>query len=86
MRKILNYVKINYLDYNLLYIWEIFKKMYIITNPDNSDAQPKKIGAKAESFIRKMIEDKRIIRTYIEEGKSLSELTKTRGIRFAKPL
>ena len=78
-----DYVKINYLDYNLLYIWKIFKKMYIITNPDNSDAQPKIIGAKAESFIKKMIEDKRIIRAYIEEGKSLSELTKTRGIRFA---
>ena len=43
--------------------------MYIITNPDNSDAQPKKIGAKADSFIKKMIEDKTIIRAYIEEGK-----------------
>ena len=28
----------------------------------------------------------RIIRTYIEEGKDLSELIITRGIRFAKPL
>jgi hypothetical protein len=65
---------------------ENFKTMYIITNPDKSDAQPKRIGAKAESFIKKMIEDKRIIRTYIEEGKDLSELTKIRGIRFAKPL
>jgi hypothetical protein len=63
-----------------------FKAMYIITNPDKADAQPKKIGAKAESFIKKMIEDKKIIRTYIEEGKDLSELTQKRGIRFAKPL
>jgi hypothetical protein len=65
---------------------ENFKNMYIITNPDKSNAYPKKIGAKAESFIKKMIEDKKIIRTYIEEGKDLSELTKIRGIRFAKPL
>jgi hypothetical protein len=33
-----------------------------------------------------MIEDKRIIRTYIEEGKDLSELTQKRVIRFARPL
>ncbi len=60
--------------------------MLIITNPDNLEAQPKKVGAKAESFIKKMVEDKRLIREYIQEGKNLSELTQKRGIHFAKPL
>jgi hypothetical protein len=60
--------------------------MLIITNPDNLESQPKKVGAKAESFIKKMVEDKRLIREYIQEGKNLSELTQKRGIRFAKPL
>ena len=60
--------------------------MLIITNPDTTDAQPKRVGKKAESVIRKMIEDKKQVREYIREGKDLSELTKTRGINFAKPI
>ncbi len=60
--------------------------MIIVVNPDNPTAQPVKASGKVESFIKKKIEDKRLIREYIKEGKDLSELTKSRGIEFVKPL
>ena len=60
--------------------------MIIVVNSDNPDAQPVKASSKAESFIRKKIEDKRLIRDYIKQGKDLSELTTSRGIEFVSPL
>jgi hypothetical protein len=42
--------------------------MIIVVNSDNPDAQPVKASSKAESFIRKKIEDKRLIRDYIKQG------------------
>jgi hypothetical protein len=60
--------------------------MLIITNPDTPNAPPKKVGTKAQSFIKKMVEDKKLVREYITEGKDLSELTEKRGINFAKPI
>jgi hypothetical protein len=60
--------------------------MLVMINSDDPNSQPQKLGNKAESIVKKMIEDKKIIRQYIKEGKDLSELTKTRGIDFAKPI
>jgi hypothetical protein len=60
--------------------------MLVMINQDDPNSQPQKLGTKAESFVKKMIEDKKIIRQYIKEDKDLSELTEKRGINFAKPI
>ena len=52
--KSLNIIKIQLFGLKFVVYLENFKTMYIITNPDKSDAQPKRIGAKAESFIQKI--------------------------------
>jgi len=50
------------------------------------EANKKEIPADIPKFLRKVIQDKRDIEEAIKNNKSLSDLAKEKGIKFAKPL